>query len=389
MSPMEGLRDFFKKGDVLLLILCVCANLFGLLLVYSATRYDPALHSYPLKQAIFLFLGIIIYMVISFVDLEFLLEKWWKIFLLLGIVIILLLLPFGRDDGTGNRSWVFLPGLSTGFQPGEMAKLAYICVMAWLINHQRSFGVSRFTSLLKYVGLTMLFAGLLAVLSGDYGMVLVYLFIFVIMAWVGGVQKRWFLGVGIPLVSSVVLLWNFVLPHTKFWTDYRIMRFRVVFDHSLDPLGRGWQQSRSLLAIGSGRVAVMGYLDGKQTQSSLSQNLPARHTDFIFAVCGEELGLLGCCLVLLLLFAIILRCVWVSRQAKSHMSAYIAMGIAAMLMIQTILNVGMCLYVAPVIGLTLPFFSYGGSSTLTLFVAMGMVSGIKMRPLPSWLKDRN
>ena len=132
----------------------------------------------------------------------------------------------------------------------------------------------------------------------------------------------------------------------------------------------------------------MGYLQGKQTQSALSQNLPARHTDFIFSVCGEELGLLGCCVVLLLLFAIILRCVWVSRQAKSRMSAYIAMGIAAMLMIQTMLNVGMCLYVAPVIGLTLPFFSYGGSSTLTLFVAMGMVSGIKMRPLPSWLKDR-
>ena len=214
MVFMDNLRDFFKKGDVLLLTLCVCANLFGIALVYSATRYDPALHSYPLKQAIFLCLGIVIYIVITFVDLEFLLEKWWKVFLVLGLAIILLLLPFGRDDGTGNRSWVFLPGLSTGFQPGEMAKLAYICVLAWLINHQRSFGVSRFTSLLKYAGLTMLFAGMLAALSGDYGMVLVYLFIFVIMAWVGGVQKRWFLGVGIPLVGGVILLWNFVLPHT-------------------------------------------------------------------------------------------------------------------------------------------------------------------------------
>ena len=188
MFLMDNLRDFFKKGDVLLLILCVCANLFGIALVYSATRYDPALHSFPIKQALFLALGVVIYVVVTFVDLEFLLEKWWKVVLLLGIVVILLLLPFGRDDGTGNRSWVFLPGLPMGFQPGEMAKLAYICVLAWLINHQRSFGVSRFTSLLKYVGLTMLFAGLLAVLSGDYGMVLVYLFIFVIMAWVGGVQ---------------------------------------------------------------------------------------------------------------------------------------------------------------------------------------------------------
>jgi rod shape determining protein RodA len=109
----------------------------------------------------------------------------------------------------------------------------------------------------------------------------------------------------------------------------------------------------------------------------------------IFSVCGEEFGMIGCCLVLLLLLAIILRCVWVSRRAKSHMSAYIAMGFAGMLMVQTIINVGMCLYVVPVIGLTLPFISYGGSSTLTLFIAMGIVSSIKMRPLPSWLKDRS
>ena len=213
--------------------------------------------------------------------------------------------------------------------------------------------------------------------------------IFVIMAWVGGVQKRWFILVGGGLAAAVAFLWKFILPRTKYWMDYRIMRFRVVLDHSLDPTGRGWQQSRSLLAIGSGRLTGMGFLHGKQTQSAASTNLPARHTDFIFAVCGEEFGLIGCCVVLLLLLAIIVRCVWVSRRAKSHMSAYIAIGFAGMLMVQTILNVGMCLYVMPVIGLTLPFISYGGSSTLTLFIAMGVVSSIKMRPLPSWLKDRS
>lgn len=133
----------------------------------------------------------------------------------------------------------------------------------------------------------------------------------------------------------------------------------------------------------------MGYLNGTCTHSPDRGTLPARHTDNIFAVCGEEFGLVGCCAVLLVLLLIILRCVWVSRRAKSHMSAYIAMGIAGMLMIQTIINVAMTLYVGPVIGLTLPFISYGGSSTLTLFIAMGIVSGIKMRPLPSWLKDRS
>ncbi len=389
MHPIQGLREFFKKGDVLLLVLCLLASAVGLVLIYSATRYDPDLHSLVKKQAVFICLGVAAYIIITFVDIEFLMEKWWWVFLLLGVCVILLIKPFGHDDGTGNRSWVYLPGFSVGFQPGEIAKLAFVVVLAWLMNKERPLGISRFSALVKYVLLTCVFAGLLAVLSGDYGMVLVYLSIFVVMAWVGGVKKRWFLLVGGGGLAAVLLLWNLILPRTKYWTDYRIMRFRVVLDHSLDPSGVGWHQSRSLMAIGSGRLTGMGYLQGKQTQSLLSSSLPARHTDFIFSVCGEEFGLVGCCLVLLLLLAVIVRCVWVSRRAKSHMSAYIAMGFAGMLMVQTVLNVGMCLYVTPVIGLTLPFISYGGSSTLTLFIAMGIVSGIKMRPLPSWLKDRS
>ena len=389
MHPTRSLRDFFKKGDVLLLALCLLASAAGLVLIYRATRFDQTLHSYPLRQAMFICMGVVVYVVATFVDIEFLVEKWWKVFLVLGLFVILLIQPFGEAGDTGNRSWVYLPGIRFGFQPGEIAKLAYIVVLAWLLSHERERGVSRLSAIVKYLLLTCVYAGLLAALSGDFGMVLVYLFLFVIMAWVGGVNKWWFILVGGGLVLAVVFLWIFVLPHTSLWTDYRIMRFRVVLDHDLDPLNRGWQQSRSLLAIGSGGLTGMGYLQGTQTQSARSDRLPARHTDFIFSVCGEEFGLIGCCVVLLLLLAIILRCVWVSRRAKSHMSAYIAMGIAGMLMVQTLLNVGMCLYVMPVIGLTLPFISYGGSSTLTLFLAMGVVSSIKMRPLPSWLKDRS
>ena len=106
-------------------------------------------------------------------------------------------------------------------------------------------------------------------------------------------------------------------------------------------------------------------------------------------MCGEEFGLVGCCLLLLLLAALILRCVWVARRARSHQSALIAMGFAGMLLIQVGVNVGMCLYVFPVVGLTLPFISYGGTSIVTMFAAMGIVSSIKMRSLPSWLRDRS
>ena len=395
MRPTRTLKEFFEKGDVLLLSLCIIASLMGLVLIYSATQYREVLQNNTAKQAFFICLGIAAYVWVTFIDIEYLMEKWWWVFLLLGIAAILTIIPWGEDDGTGNRSWVFLPviGKYFGFQPGEIAKLSYIVVLAWLINKERPKGLGRFSSIVKYGILTCVFAGLLMVLSGDYGVALVYLFIFVAMAWVAGVSKWWFIGLGAPMVGAVLFLWNFILPRTKYWTDYRIMRFRVVVEHvmgnEIDPQGIGWQQSHSLMAIGSGKLTGQGWLKGKLTHSPYSTDLPVRHTDNIFAVCGEEFGLIGCCAVLLILLAIILRCIWVSRRAKSYMSAYISMGIAAMLMIQTIINVAMNLYLGPVIGLTLPFFSYGGSSTLTLFIAMGLVSGIKMRPLPSWLADRS
>lgn len=395
VQPTRTLREFFKKGDVLLLVLCIIASLMGLALIYSATRYDRDLADSAKKQALFLCLGVVAYVWVTFIDIEYLMEKWWWVFLLLGLGVIALIKPFGRMAG-GNKSWVFLPVIGNyfGFQPGEIAKLSYIVVLAWMINKERPRGLGRFPALVKYLILTGVFSGSLAVLSGDWGMVIVYLFIFVSMAWVAGVSKWWFIGVGAPLVGGVVFLWHFILPRMdRLWNDYRIMRFRVVVEHwkgnNLDPADAGWQQNQTLAAIGSGQLTGMGWLKGVKTQSLREGVLPARHTDNIFAVCGEEFGLVGCCVVLLVLLAIILRCVWVSRRAKSHMSAYIAMGIAGMLMIQTIINVSMNLYLGPVIGLTLPFFSYGGSSTLTLFIAMGLVSGIKMRPLPSWLKDRS
>ena len=149
------------------------------------------------------------------------------------------------------------------------------------------------------------------------------------------------------------------------------------------------QRGNISLAIGSGQLFGQGYLNGVQTQSPSSQALPARHTDFIYAVCGEELGLVGCMALLLLLSLIVLRCIWVGRHASSPFNAYVCMGMAGMLLAQITFNVGMCLFILPVMGLTLPFISYGGSSIITLFAAMGIVSSVKARTLPSWLRDRS
>jgi rod shape determining protein RodA len=283
-----------------------------------------------------------------------------------------------------------IPGFPMDIQPNEIIKIPFTLLLALQITklQERGHDISSIPSVLQIGGHTVFMLGLIAAICGDMGMCVIYIVIFLSLAWVSGVKLRWFLLVGGGLVLTGVILWLFVLPETSLWTDYRIMRLRVVFDHSLDPQGKGFQQSRSILAIGSGQLFGQGYLNGTQTQASYSSALPARHTDFIFAVCGEEFGLVGCVLLLSILLLIVFRCLWVGNNASTPFSAYTCMGIAGMLLAQVIFNVGMCLYVLPVMGLTLPFISYGGSSIITLFAAMGIVSSVKARALPSWLRDR-
>lgn len=386
----DSLREFFHKGDLLLLGLCTAASLYGLLLIFSATRYIGGYRNIIVQSAAIV-LGIVVYIFLSSVDFELFTEKSWKLLLIGSLGFILLTLtPLGISVG-GNRSWLSIPGFPVNIQPAEIAKLSFVLLFSLQCTRLQERGISRPGSVFQLVGHTGLMCAAIAVASGDFGMALTYLVIFVVVSWSAGVKKRWFL---LAILLSAGLLF-FIWPHVE--DLYFFRRITVVIDHltgNPDTIweqtqGVGYQQTRSLLAIGSGGLFGMGYLQGTQTQSKSTVSIIDRETDEIFAVCGEELGLVGCALVLLLLSAIILRCIWVSRRASSPHSALIAMGFAGMLLIQTAVNVGMCLYVFPVIGLTLPFFSYGGSSIVTMFAAMGIVSSIKMRSLPSWLKDRS
>ncbi len=389
----DSIRAFWRQGDRLLLSLCLLASGYGLVLIFSATRYlgqAGAMRS-MIVQTVAILMGIVIYMLMSSVDIELFVDKSWKWLLLFNLAInALVRTPLGVEVN-GNRSWLHIPGFPVNLQPAEIAKLTFVLLLAWQMSRLQERGISRPTSVFQIAGHTLFMFGVVAVTSGDFGMGLTYLMIFVVMAWCAGVKKRWFLLAAVVCVVGVVLIW----PHVK--DMYYMKRFTVVIDHILgnpdtiweQTQGKGWQQSRSVLAIGSGGLTGMGYLQGIQTQSKSPTSLPARETDEIFAVCGEEFGLIGCLLLLALLAAIILRCVWVARRACSPQSAFIAMGYAGMLLTQVGINVGMCLYVFPVVGLTLPFISYGGSSIITMYAAMGVVSSIKMRSLPSWLRDRS
>lgn len=158
-------------------------------------------------------------------------------------------------------------------------------------------------------------------------------------------------------------------------------RILAPYDSSIDPTNTGinWQPHQSKIALASGQWTGAGLGHGTQSQSNA---LAGKHTDFIYAVIGEELGMIACILVIMLLLIIIIRCVMVGIRSGSNMGSLVCFGVAAFLTFQTFENIGMCIGITPVIGITLPFFSYGGSSLFTTFAALGMVSGIHFRPRP-------
>ena len=376
----DSIFDILRQADWLLLCLCCGAALFGLVMIASATNF---LNSWKMVivQACAIVLGVGIYFLLSQIDLTEA-AKRWKWLLGFGIVMFLLLkTPLGIENN-GNRAWLGIQGFPANIQPAEIVKLTFILVLSrQLVWVKENWGLKSLRSIAFLAGHVLLMVGLYYVISSDMGSALVYVFIFAAVAFVAGVAARWFIIALLGGGAAFYLLWELdKIP------DYMKERFMVVFDHDLDPLGAGWQQTRSLLALGGGKLTGQGLFHGIQTQGEYSGSLPFRYTDFIFSAIVEELGMLGCLAVLLLLAATIVRCLMVARKARSTTASYVCVGLAAVLIFQTISNVGMCLFVLPVIGLTLPFFSYGGSSIVTLFAAMGMVSSVQSHSLPDWLR---
>ena len=376
----EFIADIFRQADMLLLALCTVASLFGILMIASATHYTGSLKN-VIVQACALLLGVGLYFIVSAIDMNEVAKHWkWLTAFNFGFI-LLLVTPLGLNINN-NRAWLGIEGFPINVQPAEVVKITFIIVLAkqlvWLKEKRDLKSVS---SVAMLGGHLVALIGVYYVISGDMGRALVYIFIFVCMVFVAGVAKRWIaLGLFDGAFAFYLLWQEDKIP------DYMKMRFLILFDHDLDPQGLGWQQTRGLLALGGGKLTGMGLFQGTQTQSESAASLPFRHTDFIFTVVGEELGLIGCLAVIGLLAAIILRCFTAARRAKTTMDAYICVGMGAMLIFQTVANIGMCLFVMPVIGLTLPFFSYGGSSIVTLFIAMGVVSGVQKRSRPEWLR---
>lgn len=367
----RAIGDFIKKADMLLLLLCIVTTIFGIVFISSATNYDGSA-SYVMVQSAALVLGVIIYVILTLVDVDIIAERR-ELLMIFCVLFIGCLYFWGFEGGTGNKSWLDVPLLPINIQPAEICKIFFIIILAKSMSVSQNH-LSSPLNVGKLALITFFFFGLIVYVSSDTGVALIYVSIFLVMAYVGGINLLWFL-VGFAAVGAAV-----PVLYSKLRTDQR-NRIEVLFNPSIDPDGTGvrYQMLRSQRAIANGGVAGQGLYQGTMVQSG---SVPAQHTDFIFSAIAEELGMLGCILVLLLLTAIVVRCIHVGVKSGNYMNRIICIGIAGMLLFQILINVGMCLGVLPVIGLTLPFISYGGSSIVTMFMAMGVVSGIHMRPAP-------
>ena len=369
---IEELKDFFKKGDMVLLVLCLVVAGFGVICIASATSAEKfgGNFKYIAIQIISIGLGVLMYALVSSIDLDYLSEHR-GLMVAFNIFLLLLLIPFGTDNNTGNRSWLHFPGFPVNVQPAEICKITYIIIMASVMSsHQNR--ISHPVSVLHMLMHLGILVVLNLALSSDMGVSLIFVFIFIGMAFAGGVSLWWFaLAIG-SIAAAFPILWQFL-------GQYQRNRILILFDPTIDPQGinERYHSKINLQSLTGGGLMGQGLFQGNRTQGG---NLFAQHTDYIFSSMGEELGFAGCVLIMVLELAIIARCMYVGVRCQDYMRRLVCYGAASALMFQLMINVGMCIGVMPVIGLTLPLISYGGSSVVTIFAMLGLVSGAYARP---------
>ena len=369
-------KMFLQRADMFLFCVCLLCALISVYAVHVATTGLAAAEvaginptKMVLVQVFSVFLGIGAFVLFTVLDADILGEQWRWLLGLIGVLLVALVI-FGSEDNTGNKSWIRFFGI--GIQPSEIIKILYIIIsaklMTWLKEHK---DINNVVSVAEMAALFFVVFAAILVVSSDLGNAVILLAIFLVMFFALGVKLYWFAIGGAAVAAMIPLMWNFVLK------DYQKQRLIAPYDKTIDPDGWGitWQSTQSRQTLASGR------LTGVEAGHRVSV-FTGKHTDFIFSSIGEMWGMIGCLIVLLLLTIIIVRCFRIGFKAGRTYDMLICVGVGAAIAFQTFINIGMCLNITPVIGIALPFFSYGGSSMVTLFSAMGLVSGVKYKPKP-------
>ena len=357
------LLEYFPWGLVGIILLL---GLLGFGTLYSAVNAgNPVtISGLPTKQLIWFSAGFII-MIVAILFNYKILERWAPEIYLFCVLLLLCVLFFGKYGG-GSKRWLWVGPFS--IQPSELTKIAVIIILARLYSKWVNPRGLTIRELISPIGL-MLIPFICIVKQPDLGTAMLILLIAGSITVFVKIEKRLFLFLLASLIVLVPLIWFFLAGYQK----QRILTF---LDPNRDPLGAGYHIIQSKIAIGSGMISGKGFLKG--TQNALSF-LPEEHTDFIFSVLAEEWGLIGSTVVLILFLILISLGLKTAHECRDPFGIILAIGITAMIFWQVIINIGMVMGLIPVVGIPLPFISYGGSSIVTTMTCIGLLLNINMR----------
>jgi rod shape determining protein RodA len=363
-----------RHVDVALIAVTVALVVAGLFLLYSATSqtlrqdgFDP--FARVERQIVTAVLGLVLLLVMASLDYRFL--KVYAGFIYAGVLVALLLVlipGLGTTDPTGTaQSWFEIAGFQV--TPSEFMKLALIVMLATLMSELRA-ATPSVQDLVRLIGVVVV-PVVLVFVQPDLGTSITLIAITVGMLIVAGTRP---LHLGVLAGGAVVMiLLAFQVGAIK---DYQVDRLTTLFDPQNSSASARYNLEQSLIAVGSGGMFGRGYLEGSQTSLDY---VPEQHTDFIFTVVGEEFGFLGAIFVLGLYAILLWRAVRIAFLSKDPFGTYLAAGVASMFAIQMFVNIGMVIGIMPITGIPLPFLSYGGSSMLATFLAVGMLETVHMR----------
>lgn len=365
----SGIIDYFRRTDKTFWLLTITASIYGCILIASQQRGGEV--NFLRTQIMAIVIGYIGAVIISLMDYNFIAKCWW---LIGGVALALTFAVFFigmQVAGTDDVGWIRLPGGMT-FQPSELTKICFIITFSkHLSDLTERDSLHTFLGVMTLVIHAAVPVGLIH-MQGDDGAALVFGCMFLIMTFAAGVQLRYFIVLLLGVVAALPLVW------TRMMNEDQKNRLIVLFTNDDEMLRTyGWQQYQGRISIASGGLFGKGIFNGPRVAKEM---VPYQENDFIFTVAGEELGFVGCAAILLLFVIMLFKVLKTAREACNPLGKSICTGFFALLVTQIAINLGMVLGLLPVVGITLPFFSSGGSSAACLYLGVGLVQSVFMHP---------
>ncbi len=361
-KTFRAIISYFRQADPFLQGLVFGLSAFGILLQFALRRSGAVESRQFWVQCIAVTLGFVAVNIIAQVDYHFW-AKMWKIYLpiLYGLVLLTFFIGMQRL-GADDKAWLPIPGLDITVQPSEFLKIGFILSFALHLSKVQE-RIHQPLHILLIV-LHGAFPILLIHLQGDDGTAFMFGLIFLAMVFVAGIQWRYVAAAFGAVALAAPIVWAYILS-----ADQKMRIINVLNPSEADIQGGGYQQYHGMLSIGSGGLWGKGLF----TQAGHYHFVPEIHNDFIFAFIGEALGFMGCLAIIVVFIAILAKLLYNVHAAADPLGQFICAGVFAMIAFQAILNIGMCLSILPVIGITLPFLSAGGSSVLAIYLGIGLV----------------